>query len=464
MNIGEKISVQEGFKNLFLTAFLLVAFSLIFYGMLRVNSSLVNVFGKSSQFSSYIESTESINSGMVGTILISIAFLVLNIYFNFFYVLRAVTIALLFAIAPLCIYTLSLGGKYLQIFATYMKELVSNIFIQSFHALLVAFFTSITSATKLRTFEVLVVFASFIPLTNFIKQLFGMGGGITDTADKLTGIGSAVIGGAVGGVIGAGGAIGSKVGSHSSSQGGGVGRVTNSPINPNATSSLEALQNKSVEGTGELQIGNNKRDAIKAGAKVGGQTIANTMRGVGSLGMALGHASTGDVKGAINSVKGLSKVSGGGGRGYSSSSGANPVLTKNQAVNELGIDSLYDNGESISANYNTSLDDKGELRFDNENIDTSKYGNNIREMYNAFNSKGDYATGGSKESIRNNVIENYRQMGIEDVKLSDNRLNVEFDKNLMSRHRDTYSALRSVGELQPNANKPKVSNPIRRGI
>lgn len=109
-----------------------------------------------------------------------------------------------------------------------MKELLSNVFVQSIHALMIAFFTSVSAISGLRTFESLVVLYSFIPLTKFVKQnVFQSGEGITGMAGGLTsGLTGAASGFAAGAASGGGGggssSRGASGGASNNSGGGGT--------------------------------------------------------------------------------------------------------------------------------------------------------------------------------------------------------------------------------------------------
>jgi len=112
-------------------------------------------------------------------------------------------LALLIATAPIFIVFISFGGKHKQIFFTWFKELIANIFIQSFHAFTLIFFFSVQSST--RGIEGIVILISLIPLTKFFKSLLlGQSGGMTDS------LGGSALGMATGAVGGAMGAVSNK--------------------------------------------------------------------------------------------------------------------------------------------------------------------------------------------------------------------------------------------------------------
>lgn len=225
INVGEKMNIMNELKNLVICCFLLGAFPFVFNMLARINNSLVSLFGSTTEFSKYMNSFYSLSQVNLGSILACFFGLALQIYFNFFYILRAITIAILYAIAPLCIYTVVLGGKHSKVFGAWMKELLSNIFVQTIHALMIAFFTSVSAISGLKTFESLVVLYSFIPLTKFVKQnVFQSGDGIGGAAAGLSSGFKNTAAGFASGLAGGGGGGGSSKGNSSGgSSGGAVG-------------------------------------------------------------------------------------------------------------------------------------------------------------------------------------------------------------------------------------------------
>ena len=184
MNVSEKISLQEGIKNLILCGMLLGSFTLVFNFLARLNYRLVDLFTAST--TSVNLSTAAGASSTFGGVLVSLLVLGLTIYFNFYYIVRAVQLAILYGIAPLCIYTLSLGGKVAGTFTTFMKELLGNLFTQSIHALCIAFFSNVFISGNTRAFEQIVIMYSFIPIGNFIrKKVFGLEDGVAGQATQL---------------------------------------------------------------------------------------------------------------------------------------------------------------------------------------------------------------------------------------------------------------------------------------
>lgn len=225
MNIGEKINLMEGMKNIIISAIVMGIWPLLFTMMGRLNYFIVQMFGAISPFS------ETFSMSMIGFNLLSIitAFYIfgMTLYFNLMYIIRAITISFLYALAPLFIYTISLGGKASSYFSTYLKEMVGHIYLQSFHALMLSFFSYLTKAGVGTTSAQFgfnhwlvkwVLIYSFIPISNFIRNnIFQMGDGVMNTLaashqDRMGGAkkygadeASKEIGGSFGGGGGSGG-------------------------------------------------------------------------------------------------------------------------------------------------------------------------------------------------------------------------------------------------------------------
>jgi len=180
MNVTEKISLQEGIKNLILCGVLLGSFTLLFNFIARLNYRLVDLFSSSTTNLHFVKAAGA--SSTMGGFVVAFAVFVITVYFNFYYIVRAATLAILYGIAPLCIYTLSLGGKIAGTFTTFLKELLGNLFMQTIHAICLAFFSNVFISGNTRTLEQIVIMYSFIPIGNFVrKKVFGLEDGIASS-------------------------------------------------------------------------------------------------------------------------------------------------------------------------------------------------------------------------------------------------------------------------------------------
>lgn len=181
INIAKRVDLMDGIKSLIVVGFALMLFNPIFYALANFNFLLVDVMKHTSNVTSQFGSAAP-GAGTLSRILIGFVYLIIEIYFNFIYIARGIIVAILYGTGPLFIAALAFGGKYTQIFSNYMRELVGNIYTQTFHALLLAFFASISVFGGLRLFEQLVVLFAFIPMTKFFREATGIGGGLMDVA------------------------------------------------------------------------------------------------------------------------------------------------------------------------------------------------------------------------------------------------------------------------------------------
>lgn len=236
-----RISLMESIQNLIITGFLLANAIPVINMMMFLNAKLVSVFGATAPDFADLSGVNAY-SNLLGGIIIQFLFLGIMIYMNFVYIMRSITIAILIATAPLFIVTIAFGGKWKQLFGTWIKELTGNIFLQSFHAFTLSFFFSI--ATSSRGIEGLVVLFALIPMTEFFRSLvLGQGGGIAHSMGmKSMSQAGSLVGGAVSTVTGTGGK--GKPSSSKSNNGGSGREVSNTSLNDSGMSTLAGNSDK----------------------------------------------------------------------------------------------------------------------------------------------------------------------------------------------------------------------------
>lgn len=177
INPSMRISLMENIQNFIITGFLLAMAIPVISMLMFLNIKLVDVFGATAPNFDNIGGLNNY-SNMLGGIIIQFFYLGLSIYLNFVYIMRAITISILVASAPLFIITIAFGGRWKQLFWTWMKEIVGNIYLQSFHAFVLSFFFAISLSA--RGIEGIVVMTALIPLTEFFRKLvLGSAGGVS---------------------------------------------------------------------------------------------------------------------------------------------------------------------------------------------------------------------------------------------------------------------------------------------
>ena len=358
--------------------------------------------------------------------------------------------------------------------------MVSNIFIQTFHAICVAFFTSVTSTTQMRTFELLVVFMAFIPLTNFVRQnVFGLSAGITDHAQGMVNMGRAVVSGAVAGAVG-----GAMVKGTGGTGAGGSGMTANlGAVNPANASIQNAMANRQIhadsKSAGKGGINNNelmgniagvsntenasnalklnpsKLDNLKSGAK-NAYSVASGLGKVGAGiavgGTALGFGAMGDKMGVSDALRTGQAIRKSGYNNFSKLRGG----MEESSLEGTGISGMYDGGRHMTAVYNAKYnEDLDTVVFDDMALNNSNYGNNMREMYEAFNGKGSMPMVKAKQVLEMMLLPGITKSRYHGCRYLQNQLAVVYDKRMTEKK--NFSP-RNVGEISPYVAQKKQSN------
>lgn len=194
-----RYSMMNGIKDIIMATFIMASL----WGLMRfafyVNYRFVGIW------TAYIGDKTMTGSGgynSLSAILYAFVFFIIRTYVNIIYILRGLIVPVLMIISPLCIFVFCFGNVGKKVSATWMKEFLGNVFIQSFHAL--AFGFILKNSNGLRGIEALCVYASIIPLTSVIRQITGLGGGeLLKKGSQLTS--------AVGSTIGAGVQAGASI-------------------------------------------------------------------------------------------------------------------------------------------------------------------------------------------------------------------------------------------------------------
>jgi hypothetical protein len=209
MNPSIKTSFMVSLQKLLGVILLLLAFFPMFNILAGMNYRISQIFLPVTPNLSAISSSGAYN-GLLSGLLISTGFFVIMLIFNVIYILRAISIAILIAASPICISMLAFGDSTKNIFSTWMKELIANIFIQTLHVIMFGLaFRFLANASIIET---LVMLYAVIPITEMFRgMILGTGAG---TLSKL-GLGAI---GVAGGALGAASSGFSKAGYSSPSK------------------------------------------------------------------------------------------------------------------------------------------------------------------------------------------------------------------------------------------------------
>lgn len=227
----------------------------------------------------------SSSNGTIGGIIAQCLFFGAQVYFNFFYALRALSTAILIVMAPMMVSLITISSAKKQVTITWMKELLANILVQPIHTFCITVILLLPTSTH--GFDNLIAIYALIPFTAMIRSLFfGPAGGFLDQA---AGKGAAVTNGAItGAAVGAASSLGSGLfgiardkftgggdggdsesGDGSSSNDGGSSGGTNTGL-----SSVSAERSSST-GTSGSGVQSGATDAAFSGENGGAESGAN---------------------------------------------------------------------------------------------------------------------------------------------------------------------------------------------
>lgn len=369
-----RMRFYDGIRDLFMTGFLLAAALLIVNTLMLFNQKIVEIFATTipttdGDFSGILSGPDS---KLLSSMLISFFYLIIGIYLNFIYIIRAISTAMLIASAPLFLVSISFEGKNV-LFGTWLREIIANIFMQTFHAFLFSLFLSMQF--NARGIESMVIAFAVIPLTEFFRKLIlrDSGGMMNAVGMGAITAGAGALGAVGGGLIGSrrnSGGKGSKsndevegnentVGGYKynpTTADGNRNRESHSNKAPDPKTTREALMNRERDSeleTNEFNTVSTKTGKDHSGSassfiKGTGKTIAGT--GMAATGFGLSMVSGGKVgRKAMESGSGMmsdgtsSAVSGAFGIGNSVSDWSK---SKGQKGNILGAETLP-NGDNV---------------------------------------------------------------------------------------------------------------------
>ncbi|MEG2433711.1 MAG: hypothetical protein RSB25_18920, partial [Acinetobacter sp.] len=174
-----RASMMDSVKNLLISIFVLILIPVVFRLMFSMSGSLTKIF---SSALGDITATErfkalSVDGGSLGGCIMQLFYIGALLYFNFFYMLRSVTIALLIILSPIFIVMYSAGGNWQQLTGAWAKELLANVLIQPLQAFALTLILLLPSTS--RAFENIVLIYMLIPFTSMSRSLFfGTSGGL----------------------------------------------------------------------------------------------------------------------------------------------------------------------------------------------------------------------------------------------------------------------------------------------
>lgn len=183
-NAMGKRKAWEQVRQLIIVAMLLTALPLIMQLLLSFSSSLSGIFYSALGGKTIVDTRRAVGvgGGLTGAI-VQVIFLGMDVYFNFFYMLRSLAIAILFAVSPLCIIAMTFDSWVKNIPSVWLKELTVNVFLQPIHAFLFVFVCLLPGTGH--GFDKIILMYAIIPFTTTLRNIFfGGAGGALEQAAK----------------------------------------------------------------------------------------------------------------------------------------------------------------------------------------------------------------------------------------------------------------------------------------
>lgn len=174
MNVGKRYSLKEDISKILKTIGIMLLFKIGIEALAMINYAFVKaVYTGLGDSSINFLDVNSMGGSILANIVVRIIMVFTAFYINVVYVVRAVNLALLTALAPAFVVSLAFGKD--DMFGMYVKEIVGNIFLQSFHAIVLLFILkaqSLVMAQSVRSiFTVVIITLSIVPITKVFKDM-----------------------------------------------------------------------------------------------------------------------------------------------------------------------------------------------------------------------------------------------------------------------------------------------------
>jgi hypothetical protein len=175
INPQVRANVLEMFGSLMFVNLMLHYLNIFYAILFTVNSTLVKLF--QVQMGATNGLSFKMDDG-IGWLFIWCVYLGLSLWANVYYLMRSFTLMLLMIFGPVFT-SLFLFPQFRQITGTWMKELFSTILVQAFHAGILWVFLGLDKSVTDNWVVRVVILASFIPIAEGLKALFGLHAGLT---------------------------------------------------------------------------------------------------------------------------------------------------------------------------------------------------------------------------------------------------------------------------------------------
>jgi len=171
VNPGIRSSLMGGLLTYFVSMAMMGAVFPVIHFFFWVNDSMIRAFYDGNMVGFFHDAVPG--EGFLGAAIVRMAFLSLTLYYNFTYRVRAFVLSLLMVMAPVFIFFVNFE-KTRNVTVTFFKELLFNIFVQTFHAVSLYYFVITLGVSGI--WDKIVLLMVFIPLTEILRRMI-MGSG-----------------------------------------------------------------------------------------------------------------------------------------------------------------------------------------------------------------------------------------------------------------------------------------------
>lgn len=194
INPANRNFILDYFKELTIVALLFANIYTIYSLLFLTNQSIVNLFNSESDLLNLKDTVEiTASNGVLGMLAIQLIKIGLGVWAYFYYTMRKFTLMLLLILGPLML-ALYLIPKTRGMTIGWAKELIGTVFVQSVHAACYYIMSKMTTTTN--GVEGVILMMVFIPVTESVRALLGLGGQMNDRLSKTAAMmgGSALMG------------------------------------------------------------------------------------------------------------------------------------------------------------------------------------------------------------------------------------------------------------------------------
>ena len=166
-----RASFMEQVKNIFIAIFVLIMLPIIFRLLLSTSATLTEISASALGEETAVEKLRvlSNSSGTLAGIVMQLVYLCSLIYFNFFYFIRSIFVAVIIALSPALVMAYAIGDNWKNTTLKFIKITVATIFIQPIQAFCLTMILLLPMEG--RGFQSIIAIYALIPLTNMVKDI-----------------------------------------------------------------------------------------------------------------------------------------------------------------------------------------------------------------------------------------------------------------------------------------------------